>query len=65
MQDTDQTAAGFYIGERKPQPKCLLCGKVKDQHKAVTHNCPGGRKHRIHGYPWFYSAQTFTLKGKG
>jgi hypothetical protein len=42
--------------------KCLYCGKPKGYHKAVTFNCPGGRKHRVHGYPWFYATQLFKAK---
>ena len=46
--------------------KCKHCGKPSCDHKAGTHNCPGGRKHRTHGYPWFHHAQRFEpVQGAG
>lgn len=42
--------------------KCATCGKPKGEHKADTFNCPGGRKSRVHGYPWFHAAETFRAK---
>ena len=39
--------------------KCKHCGKPSDHHNAKTRGCPGGRKHRTHGYGWFHQAQKF------
>jgi len=39
--------------------QCKNCGKAADQHNAKTRACPGGRKHRTHGYPWFHQTQVF------
>lgn len=40
--------------------KCKNCGKQAGEHKAGTHHCPGGRKHRTHGYQWFHCSMTFA-----
>ena len=42
--------------------KCVHCGKPKADHKAVTLNCPFGRKERIVGYTQFHKVWTYTQK---
>ena len=42
--------------------RCRYCGKPAHEHQARTANCPGGRKHRVHGWPWFHPAQVFEPK---
>ena len=39
--------------------KCKNCGKQSGDHKAGSHHCPAGKKHRTHGYPWFNQSQVF------
>ena len=40
--------------------KCKNCGRQSGDHQAGTHHCPGGRKHRTHGWAWFEKEQVFA-----
>jgi len=40
----------LYGNPIKPRPKCANCGKEDWHHRAKTHECPKGRKHRVMGY---------------
>ena len=43
-------------------PLCRHCGKPADAHQVQTACCPGGRKNRTHGYPWFWPYRKFEPK---
>ena len=45
--------------------KCKHCGKQSGEHQVRTHHCPGGRKHRTHGWPWFHKTQGFESSAPG
>ena len=39
--------------------RCKHCGKDAQEHNAKTRGCPGGRKNRTHGWPWFHRDRHF------
>lgn len=43
--------------------KCKICGKKRGNHKAITLNCPMGRKSRI-GYIMFSDKDVFVPSDK-
>ena len=53
---------GYELPDFDKPSKCKNCGKPKGFHKAITLNCPFGRKHRVLGYTSFYPTQVFEEK---
>jgi DNA-directed RNA polymerase subunit RPC12/RpoP len=51
----------IFTSNRKPESKCLHCGKKKGNHKATTWHCPFGMKTRV-GYTSFHPTQVFEEK---
>jgi hypothetical protein len=48
--------------ETKPQPKCVSCGKPKNEHQSKTTACPIGSKHRVLGYTQYSGVSFFAEK---